>query len=89
MNGVYLEDGTPYEPVGNIPVWSSVMVAAAVIFGAFSYGVIGVVVSLLVSMAILKLSLDRKYGAAIAVFVVLMAVMLMGWVIAIAYAGGV
>ncbi len=82
VNGVYLDDGTPYEPVRNIPVWSNVLVAVAFIFAAISCGVIGAVISVFVCIAILKSSLDRKYGAAIAIFAVFMAVILAIWVLA-------
>lgn len=84
VNGVYLEDGTQYEPVRNLPAWTNVFVAVSFIFAAITSGVIGALVSVFVSMAMLKLSLNRKYGAAIAVFVIFMAVLLGIWVWAFA-----
>ena len=41
VNGVFLDDGKPYEPVSNVPVWEWVLVGISFVGGFFFNGVVG------------------------------------------------
>lgn len=69
VNGVYIDDNTPYEPVRNMPKWVTVMIAICGIFGFLGASYIGVLVSVFVDMFSIKLCLKGKNGAAIGLFV--------------------
>lgn len=72
VNGTYLEDGTPYEPIRNIPVWLNVLTILNLIIAAFLFGVIGACISILVALLAYKLSLNRKNGVALAIELIFM-----------------
>jgi len=76
VNGTYLEDGTPYEPIRNIPVWLNVLTILNLIVAAFMFGVIGACISILVALLAYKLSLGRKNGVALAIELIFMVVVL-------------
>ena len=40
VNGTYLEDGTPYEPIRNIPVGINVLVGLSAVVSIFMFGLI-------------------------------------------------
>ena len=69
VNGVYLDDNTPYEPVRNMPKWVNVMITVCGIMGFLGAGIWGVLVSVFVDMFSIKFCLKGKNGAAIGLFV--------------------
>lgn len=69
VNGVYLDDGTPYEPVRNMPGWVNVMITVCGIVGFLGAGWIGLLLSVFVDMFSIKMCLKGKNGGAIALFV--------------------
>lgn len=77
VNGTYVEDGQPYEPVANIPAWVWALVAISVIGGWFFAGLIGICVGLVMSMLYIKMSLDKKTGAVIALFAAFLVLLLL------------
>ena len=65
VNGVFLDDGKPYEPVSNVPVWE---------WGARGYqlcrrllfnGVVGICISTLFTAFAVKSSLEKKTALAV------------------------
>ena len=70
VNGTYLEDGTPYEPIRNIPAWVHVLVAIDVFGGYFLCGIFGFAIGVVASLLGYKMVLNKKTGAAAAVLVV-------------------
>jgi len=75
VNGTYVDDGQPYEPVANIPAWVWVLVAISAVGGYFFAGLIGLAVGIALSVLYVKFALDKKYGAVIAVFVVFLVIL--------------
>lgn len=76
VNGTYLEDGTPYEPIRNIPTWLNALVIINVIVGAFMYGMIGFAISVLLDLLAYKMSLNKKNGVALAIELIFLIVVL-------------
>ncbi len=74
VNGVFLEDGKPYEPVSNTPVWIWVLVAINCLGGWFLAGIPGMCVGILMSAFIIKSALEKKTGLVILFFVITMAI---------------
>ena len=78
VNGTYLEDGTPYEPIRNIPLWLNVLTLLNLIIGWFFLGALGFVVTILLDLLSYKMSLKRKNAVALVIQIVLMVVMVGG-----------
>ncbi len=74
VNGVYIDDNTPYEPVRNLPKWVTAMITVCGIIGFFGAGWIGLLLSVFVDMFSIKFCLKGKNGAAIGLFVGFLAV---------------
>ena len=71
VNGTYLEDGTPYEPIRNIPAWVNVLAAVDAFGGYFLCGVLGLAIGVVASLLAYKMVLDKKNtGAAAAILIV-------------------
>lgn len=71
VNGTYLEDGTPYEPIRNIPVWVNVLAAIDAFGGYFLCGIFGLAIGVVASLLAYKMVLDKKNtGAAAAILIV-------------------
>lgn len=70
VNGTYIDDGKPYEPVANVPVWVWALVAISSIGGFFFAGWIGLCVGVLMSALYIKFALDKKNGAVIGMFAI-------------------
>ncbi len=77
VNGTYLEDGTPYEPIRNIPVWLNVLVVVNAVIGVFMFGMIGLAINVLLALLTFKLSLGKKNMPAMIIQIVLLVVMLL------------
>lgn len=78
VNGTYLEDGTPYEPIRNIPVWINVLTLLNVIFGWFFLGAIGFAIAILLDLLTYKLSLGKKNSVALIIQIVMMVGLIVG-----------
>jgi len=78
VNGTYLEDGTPYEPIRNIPTWLNVLVGINAVIAVFMFGMIGLAIAVLLDLLTYKLSLSQKNGIALAIQLVLLVVVLGG-----------
>ena len=76
VNGTYLEDGTPYEPIRNIPVWLNVLVGLNAVIAAFMFGVLGLAIAILLDFLTYKMSLSKKNGPAMAFQIALLVVLL-------------
>lgn len=76
VNGTYLEDGTPYEPIRNIPVWLNVLVGLNAVIAAFMFGVLGLAIAILLDFLTYKMSLSKKNGPAMAIQIALLVVLL-------------
>ena len=71
VNGTYLEDGTPYEPIRNIPAWVNVLAAIDAFGGYFLCGILGLAIGVVASLLSYKMVLDKKNtGAAAAILIV-------------------
>ena len=70
VNGTYLDDGTPYEPIRNIPAWVHVLVAIDVFGGYFLCGIFGFAIGVVASLLGYKMILNKKTGPAVAILVV-------------------
>lgn len=77
VNGTYLEDGAPYEPIRNIPAWLNVLVAVNAVIGVFMFGMIGLAVNVLLALLTFKLSLGKKNMPAMIIQIVLLVIMLL------------
>lgn len=77
MNGTYLEDGAPYEPIRNIPAWLNVLVVVNAVIGVFMFGMIGLAVNVLLALLTFKLSLGKKNMPAMIIQIVLLVIMLL------------
>lgn len=78
VNGTYLDNGEPYEPIRNIPNWLNVLVLIGAVLAASLFGVYGLLVSVLLAILTYNLSLKKKNGIAMAiqiVWLVLMAIL--------------
>lgn len=80
VNGVYIDDNTPYEPVRNMPKWVNVMITVCGIVGFLAATFWGVLLSVFVDMFSIKFCLKGKNKAAIGLFVVFLLAML-AWII--------
>lgn len=76
VNGTYLEDGTPYEPIRNIPVWLNVLVGLNAAIAAFMFGVLGLAIAILLDFLTYKMSLSKKNGPAMVIQIALLVVLL-------------
>ncbi len=80
VNGTYLEDGTPYEPVRNIPVWLNVLVGINAIVTIFMFGLLGFCLNILLDFLCYKLSLSKKNNIALILQIVwLVLVLVLGF----------
>ncbi len=71
VDGVYLGSGQPYEPVGNIPVWVSVLAAISVIFGFLMNSWVGACIGALLGALYFNMFLKKKKAApVIVVFII-------------------
>lgn len=70
VNGVFLDDGTPYEPVRNIPVWIWVLVAVSCVGGWFFSGLLGLCAGLIISMFAIRAALEKKMNVVIILYIV-------------------
>ena len=77
VNGTYLEDGAPYEPIRNIPAWLNVLVVVNAVIGVFMFGMIGLAVNVLLALLTFKLSLGKKNMPAMIIQIVLLVVLLL------------
>lgn len=86
VNGTYLEDGTPYEPIRNIPVLLNVLVGINAVATIFMFGVLGFCLNILADLLCYKLSLSRKNTIAYVIQIVWLVLVLgLGiWLIAAA-----
>ena len=86
VNGTYLEDGTPYEPIRNIPAWLNVLVMLNAVIGTIMFGAIGLSINALLALLTYKMSLSRKNNVAMIIQIVLLAVILVGSISIMMYA---
>lgn len=77
VNGTYLEDGAPYEPIRNIPAWLNVLVVVNAVIGVFMFGMIGLAVNVLLALLTFKLSLGKKNMPAMIIQIALLVIMLL------------
>lgn len=86
VNGTYLEDGTPYEPIRNIPLLLNVLVGINAIATIVMFGVLGFCLNILVDLLCYKLSLSKKNTIAYVIQIVwLVLVLVLGfWLLAAA-----
>lgn len=78
VNGTYLEDGMPYEPVRNIPTWLNVLVGINAVIAVFMFGLIGLAVAVLLDLLTYKMSLSQKNSIALVIQLVFLVVVLVG-----------
>lgn len=76
VNGTYLEDGTPYEPIRNIPTWINVLTLLNFVFGWFMFGLIGFLATFLLDLLTYKLCLSKKITPAMIIQIAMLVVML-------------
>lgn len=69
VNGVFWDDGKPYEPVSNVPVWLWVFVGISCVGGWFFNGLMGICIGVLFSMFAVKAILDKKTVLAVVLLV--------------------
>lgn len=82
VNGTYLEDGTPYEPIRNIPLLLNVLVGINAVATIFMFGVLGFCLNILVDLLCYKLSLSRKNTIAYVIQIVwLVLVLVLGFLL--------
>lgn len=86
VNGTYLEDGTPYEPIRNIPAWLNVLVVLNAVIGTIMFDAIGLAINALLALLTYKMSLSRKNNVAMIIQIVLLAVILVGSISIMMYA---
>lgn len=77
VNGTYLEDGTPYEPIRNIPTWLNVLVGINAVIAIFMFGMIGFAIAVLLDLLTYKLVLSRKVTPAMIIQIVLLVALLL------------
>ena len=68
VNGVFLDDGTPYEPVSKAPTWVWILVAVSCVGGWFFAGLIGMCIGIIFSIFAVQNALQKKTGLAIGLF---------------------
>lgn len=83
VNGTYLEDGTPYEPIRNIPLLLNVLVGINAIVTIFMFGLLGFCLNIFLDLLCYKLSLSKKNSIAMILQIVwLVLVLVVGfWII--------
>lgn len=86
VNGTYLEDGTPYEPIRNIPTWLNVLVGINAVIAVFMFGMIGLAIAVLLDLLTYKLSLSQKNTIALVIQMALLVVVLGGGIAILAAA---
>ena len=69
INGVYQSNGSEYQPLHKIPMFTSVFIGLSVLGGYFLSGIFGLLVGVLFSVLYVKLALAQKNGAVIAAFI--------------------
>lgn len=69
VNGTYLGSGEAYKPLSNTPAWVYVLAGISILGGYILSGLISLLVGVLMSVLYVKMSLDKKTGAVIALFV--------------------
>ncbi|MDE7322191.1 MAG: hypothetical protein K2N73_05580 [Lachnospiraceae bacterium] len=74
VNGVFLEDGKPYEPVSNTPVWVWILVAVSCLGGWFLAGIAGMCIGIFMSVFTIKYAIEKKTALAILFFIIAMAI---------------
>ena len=77
VNGTYLEDGTPYEPIRNIPTWLNVLVGINAVIAVFMFGMIGLAIAVLLDLLTYKLALSKKVTPAMIIQIALLVVLLL------------
>ena len=84
VNGTYLEDGKPYEPIRNIPVLLNVLVGINAVATIFMFGVLGFCFNILADLLCYTLSLSKKNSIAYVIQIVwLVLVLVLGfWALA-------
>ncbi|MDE7030236.1 MAG: hypothetical protein K2P63_09715 [Lachnospiraceae bacterium] len=70
VNGVFLDDGKPYEPVSNVPAWIWILVGISCLGGFFFAGILGMCIGVFCSIFAVKATLDKKTGVAVALLVI-------------------
>lgn len=80
VNGVYIDDNTPYEPVRNMPSWVKVMIVVSAVVGFIGAKYLGLVLSVFADMFAIQASLKGKNGVAIGWFVGFIALIVV-WII--------
>lgn len=70
VNGTYLEDGTPYEPIRNIPIALNVLVGINAVVTIFMFGLLGFCLNILVDLLCYKMSLSKKNSIALVLQIV-------------------
>lgn len=68
INGVYVSNGKPFEPISNMPVWIWVLVALSIVGGFLFGGWLFVVLAVAVSAFALQFVVNKKTGLAILVY---------------------
>lgn len=68
VNGVFLDDGTPYEPVSKAPTWVWILVAVSCVGGWFFAGLIGMCIGIFASIFAVQNALQKKTVPAIIFF---------------------
>lgn len=76
VNGVFLDNGKPYEPVSSVPVWTWILVAVTCVGGFLFGGVLSMCIGAVCSMFAIKAVLDKKTGLAIGLFGISIAITL-------------
>ncbi len=69
VNGTYLDTNEPYEPLGNLPTWITVLGIVSPILGLFIIGLLGLLIGLASTFLCGILGIKKKYGAVIVSFV--------------------
>ena len=77
VNGTYLDNGQPYEPIRNIPVWLNVLVGINAVIAVFMYGMIGLAIAVLLDLLTYKMALSKKLTVAMIIQIVLLVVLIL------------
>lgn len=82
VNGTYLDNGEPYEPIRNIPKALNVLVLIGAVLATILFKVYGLCISALLALLTYKLSLSKKNGIAMAIQIVWLVIMAILFVLA-------
>ncbi len=82
VNGTYLDNGQPYEPIRNIPNWLNALVLIGAVLSVILFGVYGLLVSVLLAILTYNLSLKKKNGIAMAIQIVWLVLMVILFILA-------